>query len=124
MHIAGGLTESSTKTFPFFFPFGKSTPTGVIILSFGIPNSSSVYIRFFFFAGRAAGLVFCCLGGGAFSFLEIRVFDVPPDDSGFLEPLVPLMFFEDDLTVRVGPIFYVELCELRGSVVDVRRGKF
>lgn len=34
-------TLSSTKTLPFFLPFGFSTPTGVIMLSFGMSSSFS-----------------------------------------------------------------------------------
>jgi hypothetical protein len=53
------------KIFPFFFPFGGCTPTGVTMLSFGMLSSFSVYARRFFAAGTGSGFVFCCRGGGA-----------------------------------------------------------
>ncbi len=84
---------SSTKTFPFFFPFGASTPTGVIIFSFGIPNSLSVYVHFFFFGLGIADFVFCCFGGGAlanFDFFEMRELDVGPLAPGLLDDLETL----------------------------------
>ncbi|RCI08154.1 hypothetical protein L249_6222 [Ophiocordyceps polyrhachis-furcata BCC 54312] len=54
-------------TLPFFFPGGFTTPTGVIMFSFGIPNSSSVYVFFLGFFERAAAifLSFSCFDGGA-----------------------------------------------------------
>ena len=74
------------------------------MFNFGIPNSFSVYCRLFFFAGIPAGFVFCCLGGGAFSFLDTRLFDVVAVGPDLLEPLEPFAFLEDDLTVLVGPM--------------------
>jgi hypothetical protein len=66
-------TRSSTKTFPFFFPLGFSTPTGVIILSVGMPNSFSVYTRrFFFFTGPPLDF-----NGGALLFGGFRCFETP-----------------------------------------------
>lgn len=96
-------TWSSTNTFPFFFPFGNSTPTGVIIFNFGIPNSFSVYTRCFFLVGTA-DLVFCCLGGGPLGFFETLLFVFAPDALGLPEPLELLPFLERglDLTVLVG----------------------
>lgn len=102
----GRPTWSSTNTFPFFFPFGKSTPTGVIIFNFGISNSFSVYTRFFFLVG-AMDLVFCCLGGGPFSFLETLLVVFAPKALDFAELLELLVYLETvlDLTVLVGAIF-------------------
>ena len=104
-------TASSTKTLPFFFPVGASTPTGVIVLSFGIPSSSSVYVRGFFFLGTdLEDLVFCCFGGGAFELFDTRDFaeverrelDLPDDDDddGLFEPLETCF----ERTVFVGAI--------------------
>jgi hypothetical protein len=46
------------KILPFFFPLGFVTPTGVIMLSFGIPSSASVYtfdLRFLCSAAAVCG---------------------------------------------------------------------
>lgn len=48
------LSWSSTKTLPFFLPFGFVTPAGVIMFSVGMPSSASVYTRFFFFLSTFA----------------------------------------------------------------------
>ena len=99
----GRPTWSSTNTFPFFFPFGNSTPIGVTIFSFGIPSSFSIYSRFFFLVG-VADLVFCCLGGGPLDFFETLLVVFAPNVPVFPEPLELLPFFETDLdlTVLVG----------------------
>ena len=82
-------TLSSTKTLPFFFPRGFSTPTGVIILSFGNPNSLSVYTLRFFLCGPCADFVFCCFGGGAFTLdLEMRFLTLEPLPVGLPLPLL------------------------------------
>ena len=96
----GRPTWSSTNTFPFFFPFGNSTPTGVIIFSFGIPSSFSVYTRFFFLVG-AADLVFCCLGGGPLDFFETLLFVFAPNVPVFAEPLELLPFLGTDFDLFV-----------------------
>lgn len=69
-------TLSSTKTFPFFLPFGFSTPTGVIIFSAGIPNSFSVYTLLFFFSVARFPALFCGLGGGPLLF-GFLLFETP-----------------------------------------------
>lgn len=99
----GRPTWSSTNTFPFFFPFGSSTPTGVIIFNFGIASSLSVYTRFFFLTG-AVDLVFCCLGGGPLSFLDTLLIVFAPKALDFPELLEFLAFLGTvfDLTVLVG----------------------
>ena len=43
------LTLSSTKTLPFFFPRGFTTPTGVIMFNCGSPSSSAVNFLFLCF---------------------------------------------------------------------------
>ena len=103
----GRPTWSSTNTFPFFFPFGNSTPTGVIIFSFGIPSSFSVYTRFFFLVG-AADLVFCCLGGGPLDFFETLLFVFAPNVPVFPESLklLPFLGMDFDLIVLVGAMTY------------------
>ena len=77
------------------------------MFNFGIPNSFSVYIHLFFFAG-VADLVFCCLGGGAFGFFETLLFVLTPRALDFPEPLLPLLSLEKilDLTVLVGAMTY------------------
>lgn len=92
-------TLSSTKTLPFFFPRGFSTPTGVIIFSFGKPNSFSVYTLRFFFNGPVVDFVFCCFGGGAFTFFDTRFLVFAPRALGLPEVLLPLL----DL---LGPVFF------------------
>jgi hypothetical protein len=57
-------TLSSTKTFPFFVPFGVSTPIGVIVFKAGIPSSFSVYTLLFFFNVARFPALFCGFGGG------------------------------------------------------------
>ena len=93
-------TWSSTKILPFFLPLGNSTPTGVIIFNFGIPSSSSVYTRRFFFTGPDADLVFCCFGGGALIFFEI-LFLGPFEPFKPLSPLPPLARLDLFRTVLV-----------------------
>ena len=70
---------------------------------FGIPNSFSVYTRFFFLAGTA-DLVFCCLGGGALGFFETLLFVFALRVPEFPEPLelLPSLECDFDLTVLVG----------------------
>ena len=77
------------------------------MFSFGIPNSLSVYTRFFFLAG-AADLVFCCLGGGALGFFETLLFVFAPRVPILPEPLELLPSLENDLdlTVLVGAMTY------------------
>ena len=79
-------TLSSTKTFPFFLPLGFVTPTGVIILSFGIPSSSSVYVFFLGFFSSAARFFSlswtAATGPGLPGFLGL---ETPPVDD-FLPP--------------------------------------
>ena len=105
-------TLSSTKTLPFFFPRGFSTPTGVIMFSFGKPSSFSVYtFRFFFFCGPVADFVFCCFGGGAFGFFDTRFLVLAPRALGLFEVLLPLL----DLA---GPVFFGG--PLLGAMVRVR----
>lgn len=89
------LTGSSTNTFPRFFPRGASTPTGVIILSFGSPSSFSVYTLCFFFPVPLFCLVlvdfvFCWLGGGRLGFFDIRLFETPVGLRPAELPLMPL----------------------------------
>lgn len=92
-------TLSSTKTLPFFFPRGFSTPTGVIMFSFGKPSSFSVYTLRFFFCGPFVDFVFCCFGGGAFTFFDTRFFVLAPRAPGLLEILLPLL-------VLLEPVFF------------------
>lgn len=73
------------------------------MFSCGIPSSFSVYTFFFFLAGFDRDLVFCCLRGGALTFLEILVWLL-----GF-EPFLDLLFppldeLDLDRMVLVGAI--------------------
>lgn len=101
-------TLSSTKTFPFFFPFGFSTPIGVIIFNAGISNSFSVYTFLLFFnVGRLPAL-FCGFGGRPlpFGFLDFET----PSFSGleldllFLIPDLFVACFDFTVDVREGAI--------------------
>ena len=49
------------------------------------PSSLSVYTLFFFLTGPEAGFVFCCFGGAAFGFLEIRLLLLEPMAFDLLE---------------------------------------
>ena len=74
------------------------------MFNFGISSSFSVYMRFFFFTGPGAGFVFCCFGGGALGFFEIRPFVLPPDAPDLLDCFELFTPLTKDLTVLVGPI--------------------
>lgn len=69
------------------------------MFSFGKPNSFSVYTLRFFFCGPVVDFVFCCFGGGAFTFFETRFLVFAPRALGLLEVL-PLLL---DL---LGPVFF------------------
>ena len=74
------------------------------MLSFGKPSSLSVYTLLFFFCGPVADFVFCCFGGGAFSFFDTRFLVFAPRASGLVGALLPLV----DLVEPVffgGPLF-------------------
>lgn len=90
MGEGGSLTRSSTKTLPFFLPLGFCTPTGVMVFSFGMSNSFSVYTRFFLFfmsAERTGRPLIWVAGLGPLGFLDLRT----PSDCGLLADLLPLM---------------------------------
>lgn len=70
-------TLSSTNVFPFFFPFGLTTPAGIIEFNLGRSSSASVYslVCFLFrFDGALSGVGLTCLGGGRLAslFLDTR----------------------------------------------------
>ena len=108
-------TLSSTKTFPFFLPFGFSTPTGVIIFKAGMPSSFSVYILLFFFKVARFPLLFCGFGGGplACGFLELPLDLETP--SGWGLELVLLLRMPDLLAACLD--FTVEVLE--GAILPV-----
>ena len=110
-------TLSSTNVFPFFFPLGLTTPTGVIAFNLGRSSSVSVYslLCFFFrFDGSLSGFGLTCFGGGRFTSLLLDTRE-ELDDRGFLELSFVLL---EALVALVGAI-------LRGcfAQAQLRRGK-
>ncbi len=98
------------KTFPLFLPFDGSTPTGVIVFSFGSPSSFSVYTLLFFFGGPLPGLVFCCFGGGNLGLL---------DGFNFLTPLDTLDDFVRVLSLSDLPAASLLRTVLVGAIIVI-----
>ena len=65
------------------------------MLSFGNPNSLSVYILRFFLCGTCADLVFCCFGGGAFGLdFDMRFLTLEPLPTEFPLPLPAVLLLD------------------------------